>query len=106
MEISAEVLSNFSSLMADHMAREECYYLHKIAESAGGSSPKCDPGKQEQDHKKKRTHKAFSVLIILHSFRLGAGLCARLCPAGSAGPYLLLAVRNQRHRSSLQFGMV
>ncbi|WP_082235678.1 DUF2935 domain-containing protein [Halobacillus massiliensis] len=45
MELSAEVLSTFSALMADHMAREECYYLHKLAESTGGSPPGCDPGK-------------------------------------------------------------
>ena len=34
MELSAEVLGTFSASMADHMAREEQYYLTKLAESA------------------------------------------------------------------------
>ena len=34
MELSAEVLGIFSASMADHMAREEQYYLMKLAESA------------------------------------------------------------------------
>ena len=33
MELSAEVLSSFTASMADHMAREEQYYLRKIAQS-------------------------------------------------------------------------
>lgn len=33
MELSAEVLSSFTASMADHMAREEQYYLKKVAES-------------------------------------------------------------------------
>ncbi|WP_089743152.1 DUF2935 domain-containing protein [Gracilibacillus ureilyticus] len=33
MELSAEVLSTFTASMADHMAREEQYYLFKLAES-------------------------------------------------------------------------
>ncbi|MFC4401971.1 DUF2935 domain-containing protein [Gracilibacillus xinjiangensis] len=33
MELSAEVLSTFTASMADHMAREEQYYLWKLAES-------------------------------------------------------------------------
>ncbi|MGE7664156.1 DUF2935 domain-containing protein [Ureibacillus composti] len=33
MELSAEVLGNFSVSMADHMQREEQYYLMKLAES-------------------------------------------------------------------------
>ncbi|MCP3027697.1 DUF2935 domain-containing protein [Halobacillus sp. A5] len=45
MELSETVLSTFSALMADHMAREECYYLYKIAESAQGEYPACDPTK-------------------------------------------------------------
>ncbi len=33
MELSAEVLSTFTASMADHMAREEQYYLTKVAQS-------------------------------------------------------------------------
>ncbi|MGX4667957.1 DUF2935 domain-containing protein [Cerasibacillus sp. JNUCC 74] len=33
MELSAEVLGTFTASMADHMAREEHYYLMKLAES-------------------------------------------------------------------------
>ena len=33
MELSAEVLGTFSASMADHMAREEQYYLMKLAEA-------------------------------------------------------------------------
>ncbi|WP_077303111.1 DUF2935 domain-containing protein [Virgibacillus pantothenticus] len=33
MELSAEVLGTFTASMADHMAREERYYLMKLAES-------------------------------------------------------------------------
>ncbi|TMW70688.1 DUF2935 domain-containing protein [Alteribacter natronophilus] len=43
MELTDELLSTFSPLMADHMAREECYYLMKIAESGGLEMPECDP---------------------------------------------------------------
>ncbi|WP_257350863.1 DUF2935 domain-containing protein [Pseudalkalibacillus decolorationis] len=45
MELSVEVLSIFTPLMADHMAREECYYLIKLAESSGIELPDCDPTK-------------------------------------------------------------
>ncbi|GGF24146.1 hypothetical protein GCM10010954_23800 [Halobacillus andaensis] len=50
MELSEEVLSTFSALMADHMAREECYYLYKLAESTQGEYPACDPAKPRIDH--------------------------------------------------------
>ncbi|MFQ3544990.1 DUF2935 domain-containing protein [Halobacillus rhizosphaerae] len=43
MEITAELLGTFNVLMADHMAREECYYLYKLAESTKGDYPACDP---------------------------------------------------------------
>ncbi|MBM7095040.1 MULTISPECIES: DUF2935 domain-containing protein [Alteribacter] len=43
MELSDELLSTFSPLMADHMAREECYYLMKVAEAGGQEAPGCDP---------------------------------------------------------------
>ncbi|PEJ57728.1 hypothetical protein CN692_11615 [Bacillus sp. AFS002410] len=34
LDISSQMLSNFSALMADHMYREEVYYLQKLEESA------------------------------------------------------------------------
>lgn len=37
MELSAEVLGTFTALMADHMLREEQYYLSKLAQSRGES---------------------------------------------------------------------
>ncbi|WP_096271300.1 DUF2935 domain-containing protein [Paucisalibacillus globulus] len=43
MELSDTVLSTFSALMADHMYREECYYLMKLAESTNSPPPNCDP---------------------------------------------------------------
>jgi hypothetical protein len=45
MELSDKVLSAIAPLMADHMYREECYYLTKVAESTGNQGPNCDPGK-------------------------------------------------------------
>lgn len=45
MELSEQVLGTFSVLMADHMAREECYYLVKLAESADTEAPNCNPAK-------------------------------------------------------------
>ncbi|WP_067726979.1 DUF2935 domain-containing protein [Oceanobacillus damuensis] len=37
MELSAEVLGTFTASMADHMAREEQYYLTKLAEASRAS---------------------------------------------------------------------
>ncbi|MEK4028706.1 DUF2935 domain-containing protein [Pseudobacillus sp. FSL P4-0506] len=45
LEISKEALGTFAPLMADHMMREECYYLMKLAESTGLQMPSCDPTK-------------------------------------------------------------
>jgi hypothetical protein len=45
LELSAQALGTFAPLMADHMFREECYYLLKLSESAGIEKPDCDPGK-------------------------------------------------------------
>jgi len=45
MELSKKVLGAIAPLMADHMYREECYYLTKVAESTGVQQPNCDPGK-------------------------------------------------------------
>ncbi|PFE06433.1 DUF2935 domain-containing protein [Bacillus cereus] len=41
--ISNQVLSIISARMADHMAREECYYLLKLAQASGLETPKCNP---------------------------------------------------------------
>ncbi|WP_163969311.1 DUF2935 domain-containing protein [Oceanobacillus halotolerans] len=49
MEVSYTVLSTFSTLMADHMYREECYYLIKLAESTNVSIPNCDPTKPRKE---------------------------------------------------------
>ncbi|MFC0270867.1 DUF2935 domain-containing protein [Metabacillus herbersteinensis] len=43
LEFSNEMLSTFSVLMADHMLREECYYLTKVAEATDAGDPNCDP---------------------------------------------------------------
>lgn len=43
LEISNEVLGTFPVLMADHMFREESYYLIKLAESANTEIPNCNP---------------------------------------------------------------
>lgn len=45
MEISAEVLDRIAPLVPDHMMREECYYLTKLAVSGLVPDPKCDPAK-------------------------------------------------------------
>ncbi|RFU67347.1 DUF2935 domain-containing protein [Peribacillus saganii] len=45
MELRKETLGTLTPLMADHMAREECYYLTKLAESAAVKQPDCDPSK-------------------------------------------------------------
>lgn len=45
LELSKEALGTFAALMADHMFREECYYLSKLAEATQSEKPKCDPAK-------------------------------------------------------------
>jgi hypothetical protein len=45
MELNNQALGTFAPLMADHMLREECYYLMKLAESANLETPNCDPTK-------------------------------------------------------------
>lgn len=40
------VLSSLSPLIPDHMYREGCYYLHKVARCQPGmAKPECDPGR-------------------------------------------------------------
>ncbi|MGE8206414.1 DUF2935 domain-containing protein [Heyndrickxia sp. NPDC080065] len=48
-EISNQVLGTFPALMADHMFREECYYLTKLAESSNTKIPECDPTKPRSE---------------------------------------------------------
>nr|WP_318153098.1 DUF2935 domain-containing protein [Metabacillus arenae] len=46
MGLTKEILGVLTPLMADHMAREECYYLTKLAETtAEVKMPDCDPAK-------------------------------------------------------------
>lgn len=45
LELSNKALGTFAPLMADHMLREECYYLMKLAESTNLEKPNCDPAK-------------------------------------------------------------
>ncbi|MGG1399332.1 DUF2935 domain-containing protein [Bacillus salipaludis] len=51
LELSAQALGTFSPLMADHMFREECYYLMKLAESTNVDKPNCDPTKPRLNDK-------------------------------------------------------
>ncbi|KPU45303.1 hypothetical protein OXPF_11960 [Oxobacter pfennigii] len=43
--LEKKVLSTILPLVPDHMAREECYYLTKLAMAAGINAPGCEPGK-------------------------------------------------------------
>jgi hypothetical protein len=45
LDLNHQALGTFAPLMADHMSREECYYLMKLAESANLEPPNCDPTK-------------------------------------------------------------
>jgi hypothetical protein len=46
LELTKQTLSVLTPLMADHMAREECYYLMKLSESTEVvNTPDCDPTK-------------------------------------------------------------
>lgn len=45
LNLSAEALDVLTPLMPDHMYREECYYLLKLAEVSGLVPPVCDPTK-------------------------------------------------------------
>lgn len=46
MQLNKEILGVLTPLMADHMAREECYYLIKLAQVTKEiNQPNCDPTK-------------------------------------------------------------
>ncbi|HET7658405.1 MAG TPA: DUF2935 domain-containing protein [Bacillales bacterium] len=49
MELNKEDLSTMFPLMADHMYREECYYLMKLSEVTELSPPECDPAKPRME---------------------------------------------------------
>lgn len=48
-ELSGEVLDRINPLMPDHMYREECYYLSKLAALGEIQSPGCDPTRPRID---------------------------------------------------------
>ena len=43
MRISKRALGTLMPLMADHMFREECYYLTQFSMKTNVSKPPCDP---------------------------------------------------------------
>ncbi len=43
LRLEDEILGTFSPLMADHMSREECYYLMKLSKVSDVKSPDCYP---------------------------------------------------------------
>ncbi|GLC29485.1 DUF2935 domain-containing protein [Clostridium omnivorum] len=43
--IEKKVLGTLSPLAADHMSREECYYLTKLSMVSEAKAPECDPAK-------------------------------------------------------------
>ncbi|GIQ68158.1 DUF2935 domain-containing protein [Xylanibacillus composti] len=45
LNLTGEALDVLTPLMPDHMYREECYYLIKLAETSGVKPPECDPTK-------------------------------------------------------------
>ena len=49
LELSEELLSRIHPLMPDHMYREECYYLLKLADSGAIPPKDCDPTKPRQE---------------------------------------------------------
>ncbi|WP_079479150.1 DUF2935 domain-containing protein [Halobacillus salinus] len=51
MELNEQVLGTLSGLMADHMYREECYYLFKLAESTNKELPTCNPTSPRSEDK-------------------------------------------------------
>jgi hypothetical protein len=45
LELTNQALGTMAPLMADHMFREECYYLVKLAQSTQMNPPDCNPAK-------------------------------------------------------------
>ncbi|EGK11626.1 hypothetical protein HMPREF9374_1870 [Desmospora sp. 8437] len=50
MRLNDQLLGVLSPLMADHMFREECYYLIKLAEVSKVKAPNCDPGRPRSEN--------------------------------------------------------
>lgn len=51
MELTAEILDRITPLMPDHMMREECYYLTKLAQLGLVPKPDCSPDKPRVEDK-------------------------------------------------------
>jgi len=49
LEKENKVLGTLTPLLLDHMAREECYYLIKLAQVSEVKMPSCDPTKPRSD---------------------------------------------------------
>jgi hypothetical protein len=49
IDLSAELLSRLNPLVPDHMYREECYYLFKLAQTGAITDPECDPTKPRSE---------------------------------------------------------
>lgn len=45
LQLKNELLGTLNPLFPDHMLREECYYLMKLAQVSTTQSPSCDPTK-------------------------------------------------------------
>lgn len=45
LRLNLDALGTFSPLIVDHMYREECYYLLKLAQLGAVPKPQCDPAK-------------------------------------------------------------
>jgi len=43
MRLDKEALGTLAPRMADHMYREECYYLQKLSEVSDVKPPSCSP---------------------------------------------------------------
>lgn len=43
LALGAELLASLTPLITDHMSREACYYLTKLAQNSDGKMPDCDP---------------------------------------------------------------
>ncbi|MEK3916060.1 DUF2935 domain-containing protein [Paenibacillus sp. FSL H7-0331] len=43
LDLKEELLGSLNPLLPDHMYREECYYLNKLAQSGEISVPDCNP---------------------------------------------------------------
>jgi hypothetical protein len=49
LEMTDQVLGTLNPLLLDHMAREECYYLAKLAQVLEVTYPDCNPTKPRNE---------------------------------------------------------